>query len=189
MWYWDGNSLYRKMTFPKRSAPVSSCIYVDTVPQQSSWQGRRDEIFLCSFDLHWNIVKPSMSGTGHLSIMYTWSLWSSPPPAAALQGLSISRHSSPITLRIFSQLFRIPKAVNKKKLNIPATVCILWSGWGEIGEGEEGDMKMKKGDKNLVHCNKILHCTKRNSVVEKFLTPDKFLILYCALKIKVRSNC
>ncbi len=28
MWYWDGNSLYRKTTFPKCSAPVSSCITV-----------------------------------------------------------------------------------------------------------------------------------------------------------------
>ncbi len=26
-WYWDGNSLYRKMTFPKCSAPVCSCIW------------------------------------------------------------------------------------------------------------------------------------------------------------------
>jgi hypothetical protein len=26
-WYWDGNSLYRKMTFPKFSAPVCSCIH------------------------------------------------------------------------------------------------------------------------------------------------------------------
>ncbi len=25
-WYWDGYSLYRKMTFPKCSAPVCSCI-------------------------------------------------------------------------------------------------------------------------------------------------------------------
>jgi hypothetical protein len=25
-WYWDVNSLYRKMTFPKCSAPVCSCI-------------------------------------------------------------------------------------------------------------------------------------------------------------------
>ncbi len=30
-WYWDDNSLYRKMTFPKSSAPVCSCIEKSTL--------------------------------------------------------------------------------------------------------------------------------------------------------------
>ncbi len=167
---------------------IALCSYcdVDTVPQQSSWQGRRNEIFLYSFDFHWNIAKPSMSGTGHLSIMYTWSLWSSPPPAAALQGLSISRHSGPITLRIFSQLFRIPKAVNKNKLNIPATVCILWSGWGGGGGEEGGGGEDEEERQNLYIVIKSYTLQKETLHSYHLII---FLLLCCTLKIKVRSNC
>ncbi len=166
------------------------------IPQQSSWQGWMNKSFIY-IQLRSSLKyfrspapKPSMSGTGHLSIMYMITMIL-PTPAAALQGLSISRHSSPITLRIFSQLFRIPKAVNKNKLNIPATVCILWSGWGEGGEGqgEEGDMKMKKGDKNLYIVIKSYTLQKETLYFKKIYHLIIFLLLCCTFKIKVRSNC
>jgi hypothetical protein len=42
MWYWDGNSQYRKITFPKCSAPVCSCILLTL-----SKNGKKNLDFFC----------------------------------------------------------------------------------------------------------------------------------------------
>ncbi len=39
-WYWDGNSLYRKMMFPKCSAPVCSCIGQCSRAPKTALEGR-----------------------------------------------------------------------------------------------------------------------------------------------------
>ncbi len=77
-WYWDGNSLYRKMTFPKCSAPVCSCIphtYISLVPFLNGPTGGDEHPTLTSLLCHtWTAPLEAMS-TPHLHLSCAIPEW------------------------------------------------------------------------------------------------------------------
>ncbi len=115
-WYWDGNSLYRKMTFPKCSAPVCSCIHwptyvwaVDSVLwviySSSRWEWQSVLCYLFCIRL---IRVSCIILTFHLITRYVCKL------DMIVYSANYGVFTSPVYIRIASILFDVCEAAVQK---------------------------------------------------------------------------